>query len=55
MSETNPKLYKPLDGVVFQDNEVDIKGANRVLCNYCLRTSSNGNRCIGRCVEDSEY
>ncbi len=26
-----------------------------VLCNYCKRTSTNGLRCLGMCVADSEY
>jgi len=26
-----------------------------LLCNYCLRTASNGIRCMGICVADSEY
>ncbi len=28
---------------------------SKVLCKYCGRTSENGIRCIGMCVEDSEY
>ena len=28
---------------------------SKVLCKYCGRTSDNGIRCIGMCVEDSEY
>ena len=27
----------------------------KILCNHCERTSSNGKRCIGICVADSEY
>jgi len=26
-----------------------------VLCNHCLRTASNGIRCMGICVADNEY
>ena len=26
-----------------------------ILCNYCLRTSSNGIRCMGICVADNDY
>tara|TARA_B100000212_G_scaffold271871_1_gene211263 strand:+ start:58 stop:225 length:168 start_codon:yes stop_codon:yes gene_type:complete len=26
-----------------------------VLCDHCLRTSSNGIRCMGICVADNEY
>ena len=26
-----------------------------ILCNHCLRTSSNGIRCMGICVADNDY
>jgi len=26
-----------------------------ILCNHCRRTSSNGVRCLGMCVADSDY
>lgn len=28
---------------------------DRVLCSHCGRTASNGIRCIGMCVADSDY
>ena len=27
----------------------------KVLCQHCRRTASNGIRCLGMCVADSEY
>tara|TARA_B100000212_G_C27225798_1_gene469295 strand:- start:525 stop:692 length:168 start_codon:yes stop_codon:yes gene_type:complete len=27
----------------------------KILCNHCLRTSSNGIRCMGICVADNDY
>ncbi|QNI63379.1 hypothetical protein SynA1544_00420 [Synechococcus sp. A15-44] len=27
----------------------------RILCNHCRRTASNGIRCLGMCVADSDY
>ena len=27
----------------------------KILCNHCGRTSSNGIRCLGICVSDNEY
>ena len=27
----------------------------KVLCNHCGRTKSNGIRCLGICVSDNEY
>ena len=45
---------------------ISIKGQNnskiihtlekdRILCNHCKRTASNGVRCIGMCVADNDY
>ena len=28
---------------------------DRILCNHCKRTSSNGVRCLGMCVADNDY
>tara|TARA_Y100001968_G_scaffold317124_1_gene345734 strand:+ start:620 stop:775 length:156 start_codon:yes stop_codon:yes gene_type:complete len=27
----------------------------KILCNHCGRTSSNGIRCLGMCVADNDY
>jgi hypothetical protein len=27
----------------------------RILCQHCQRTASNGIRCLGMCVADSDY
>jgi len=31
------------------------KKEDPVLCGHCLRTASNGIRCMGICVADNEY
>ena len=28
---------------------------DRILCNHCKRTTSNGVRCLGMCVADNDY
>jgi len=41
-----------------EDNLIDNKRnkkIEKVLCNHCGRTASNGIRCLGICVADSEY
>ena len=41
-----------------QENQKDNLGDNKiekVLCNHCGRTASNGIRCLGICVADNEY
>ena len=37
-----------------KDNLADNK-IEKVLCNHCGRTASNGIRCLGICVADNEY
>ena len=32
-----------------------IKEVDPILCNHCLRTASNGIRCMGICVADNDY
>ena len=31
------------------------KNKERILCNHCMRTISNGIRCMGICVADNDY
>ena len=31
------------------------KKDEKILCNHCMRTSSNGIRCMGICVADNDY
>ena len=28
---------------------------DKILCNHCMRTLSNGIRCMGICVSDNDY
>ncbi len=37
-----------------KDNESKDK-KEKILCNHCGRTSSNGIRCLGICVADNDY
>jgi len=32
-----------------------IKKDDAILCSHCLRTASNGIRCMGICVADNDY
>tara|TARA_Y100001968_G_scaffold283648_1_gene282444 strand:- start:351 stop:530 length:180 start_codon:yes stop_codon:yes gene_type:complete len=38
-----------------KDNNEKNKQLEKVLCNHCGRTSSNGIRCQGICVADNDY
>ena len=37
-----------------KDNETKDQ-QEKILCNHCGRTSSNGIRCLGICVADNDY
>ena len=34
---------------------IDYLDKERILCNHCKRTASNGIRCLGICVADNDY
>ena len=41
-----------------EDNQKENKSKEqqeKVLCNHCGRTPSNGIRCLGMCVADNDY
>lgn len=37
------------------ENNISEKEEEKILCNHCLRTLSNGIRCMGICVADNDY
>ena len=41
------KLTKEIQGIKQKEE--------KILCKHCLRTSSNGIRCMGICVADNDY
>ena len=44
----NDKTKKKSELQVLLDKE-------KILCNHCKRTASNGIRCLGKCVADNDY
>ena len=38
-----------------QKIEIIKQKEEKILCNHCMRTSSNGIRCMGICVADNDY
>tara|TARA_Y100001968_G_C19054496_1_gene570756 strand:+ start:32 stop:205 length:174 start_codon:yes stop_codon:yes gene_type:complete len=49
---------KDLRQVNIELNQLDLVdniNVEKVLCDHCKRTISNGKRCIGACVADNEY
>ena len=54
------KTIKQKDAMIRKDIRISscslaLEGKDHVLCNHCLRTASNGIRCMGICVADNEY
>ena len=53
------KIIKPKDPIIEKDISFSscslIKEEDTILCDHCLRTASNGIRCMGICVADNEY
>ena len=37
------------------EKNISKKEEEKILCNHCLRTVSNGIRCMGICVADNDY
>ena len=48
LEKTNNNQESQKDNL--EDNKIE-----KVLCNHCGRTASNGIRCLGICVADNEY
>ena len=40
---------------ITSNEPISTDSEERVLCQHCRRTASNGIRCLGMCVADSEY
>ena len=53
------KTINPKDSIIEKDISFSscalIKEEDPILCDHCLRTASNGIRCMGICVADNEY
>ena len=54
------KVIKPKDVMIEKDISLNScsliqEEEDQILCNHCLRTTSNGIRCMGICVADNEY
>ena len=44
-----------LTNKVTEKIQVINKNKEKILCNHCMRTLSNGIRCMGICVSDNDY
>ena len=48
LDSTNDKMTRNNESKVLQEKE-------KILCSHCMRTASNGVRCLGMCVADNDY
>ena len=44
-----------LSNTVTEEIQTTNKNKEKILCNHCMRTLSNGIRCMGICVSDNDY
>ena len=52
------EAYEPNPSSLTDNNNKESQGSidkDKILCNHCKRTSSNGIRCLGICVADNDY
>ena len=47
LDSTNDKKKKNESNVLLEKE--------KILCTHCMRTASNGIRCLGMCVADNDY
>ena len=55
MKSSDKLVNNLLANKLFGKNQMIEKKGEKILCNHCLRTSSNGIRCLGICVADNDY
>ena len=48
LDSTNDKTIKKNESKVLLEKE-------KILCSHCMRSASNGIRCLGMCVADNDY
>ena len=52
------EIIKKKDVIIKKDLSLSsslVAKEDPILCNHCLRTTSNGIRCMGICVADNDY
>jgi hypothetical protein len=53
--DTNPITHKSQPQKSFERKNDRATNEEKVLCSHCLRTATNGIKCKGMCVADSDY
>ena len=55
MSVCELDLDSKNDNTIKKNESKVVIDKERILCNHCKRTASNGIRCLGMCVADNDY
>ncbi len=55
MNLSDKSINHFLSNKVADNIEITNKNKEKILCNHCMRTLSNGIRCMGICVSDNDY
>jgi len=55
MKISDKSINNLLSNQVIENIQINEQNEEKILCNHCLRTSSNGIRCMGICVADNDY
>ncbi len=55
MKVSNESLTHLLSNKVAENIQITKQKEEKILCTHCMRTSSNGIRCMGICVADNDY
>ena len=55
MKISDKSINNFLSDKVIENIQIIKQKEDKILCNHCMRTSSNGIRCMGICVADNDY
>ncbi len=55
MTQDNSQYYPKRNKPIPEGKNCLLVCPEKILCNHCGRSSSNGIRCKGACLADSEY
>tara|TARA_Y100001978_G_C23628713_1_gene402291 strand:+ start:205 stop:372 length:168 start_codon:yes stop_codon:yes gene_type:complete len=55
MKISDKTIKQILSNKVIENIQIMQQKEEKILCNHCRRTSSNGIRCMGICVADNDY
>tara|TARA_Y100001978_G_scaffold66951_1_gene60136 strand:+ start:211 stop:378 length:168 start_codon:yes stop_codon:yes gene_type:complete len=55
MKTSDKSINHYLSNKVIKEVPVIEEKEENILCNHCMRTLSNGIRCMGICVSDNDY